>query len=149
MTARASGRAAILISHPVEKVFSFVCNPENDPLWMPKLGPGKQVTCGPIGAGTAFRQSVLVMGRPVEFEWELIEYVPNSRAVARSLTGPIAFEGGYDFEDKEAATLVTKFGSVFLTGFLLAIPEYIGSALLSNEFDRSLHRLKSILDEIL
>jgi hypothetical protein len=143
----ASARVVTNIVCSVQTVFTFVCDPTNDPLWMPNLGPGLQSTAEhSIGVGTRFRQSVRFFYGSSDVEWEIIELIPNRRVSAGSVAGPIAFDGGYEFAPMGTSTLLTKFGSVRLSGVLSLMPAYIAGTLLKADFEKATKHLKWLLE---
>jgi hypothetical protein len=142
----ATARVATVIGAPLDSVFKFVCDPSNDPLWMPKLGPGKQITAGPVGCGTRFRQSVILLGGQTDVEWEITEFIPNRRAAGKSIAGPITYNGFYEFDRTESSTLLTKFGAISLRGIFSFIPVNVANGLLLDEFQNAFERLKRLLE---
>lgn len=142
-----SASATIAIRRPIDFIFSFVCSPQNDPQWMPKLGSGHKITAGPIGPGTRFQQSVILLGVPTDVQWEVVEFIPNRRVFGTSIAGPITFNGGYEFEQMKGSVRVSKFGKVRLPKLVSFMPLRVANALLLDEFQNAVGRLKSILEE--
>jgi hypothetical protein len=79
-------------------------------------------------------------------EWEITEFSLNQRVSGKSIMGPIAFSGGYEFSAKDASTLVTKYGAVHLSGVLSFIPRRMADALLIDDFQNAIGRLKRLLE---
>src|SRR5262245_17934047 len=100
--------AGIAISRSPEVVFCFVCDPQNDARWLAHVGKVEQLTPGPIGIGTRFRQFPIFLGSPVEVEWEVIDFVPNRHMQGCSVAGPIRFARRYDLQPVGSATRITK-----------------------------------------
>lgn len=142
----ATATVEIAIQREIDFVFGFVCNPENDPKWMPKLGPGRKISVGPIAPGTRFHQSVILLGVPTDVEWMVTEFVANRRVAGASIAGPITFSGGYEFEQTKGAVRMSKFGKVRLPKLMALMPQRVANALLADEFQGAVGRLKSLLE---
>jgi uncharacterized membrane protein len=143
----ARSRVKITIDCPVDVVFSFICDPRNDPRWLGNVRGGRQVTSGPMGIGSRFRQSGIILGARLEGEWEVTDYVPGRRMSNRSVTGPFVFVREYDCEARGAATRVTKFVAVRLTGALAFLPLSVANGLLGAASERAVGSLKRILED--
>jgi len=53
------------ISRPVEEVFDYVANLENEPQWNPDASNVRKTTDGPVGEGTVFEEEVARTGHYV------------------------------------------------------------------------------------
>jgi hypothetical protein len=62
----ARGDASILIERPPQTVFAFICEPQIDWRWLGDVRDARQLTVGPIGIGSRFRQTALFMDTAVE-----------------------------------------------------------------------------------
>jgi hypothetical protein len=128
-------------------VFAFVCNPFNDPQWNPKVVKVEKLTLGPIGVGTAFRQTVEFAGGHAESEWQITDYQPNYLFHSRGTRG-LDFDGGYRFESKRKITRVTKCATFDLSKILPLFASASAAGLLvSGEFEASFDRLKKLLEQ--
>jgi hypothetical protein len=56
---------SVVINRPVEQVFAFVSDLENDPLWTPGAVM-RRTSQGPLGVGTTFQQYDRFMGRRMD-----------------------------------------------------------------------------------
>jgi hypothetical protein len=139
-------QVSAVIERPPGIVFAFVCDPGNDPLWLGKIGEVRRLTPGPFGLGSRFRQSATFLGARVEGEWEVTEFVADARMRSRSVAGPFVFTRGYDCDADGAATRITKFVAVSLSGALAFLPRATADALLNRASERALVRLKSVLE---
>ena len=97
-----SGRfgATIEIDRPIDKVFAFLADGENDPKFSPRVQKIEKATDGPPGAGTIYKSTVKDAGMTTQREFELTEFeAPTKiRWAERSKNIITAAEGGYDLE---------------------------------------------------
>lgn len=77
----------ITINRPVDEVFDFVADARNEPRYNPRILRAEQLSDGPIGLGTRFRDEARSLGRPVEI---LIEFTAfeRPRRLAESIRLP-------------------------------------------------------------
>lgn len=103
----ASAHATILVNEPIDKVFDFILNGENNKLWRPSVTEIKAMS-KPIGVGTVFYQRMLgPNGIKIEADYEITECESNERIVFKVLNGPYRAVGTFDFTAIENATKVT------------------------------------------
>jgi len=97
-----SGRfeATIEIDRPIDKVFAFLADGENDPKFSPRVQEIQKTTDGPPGVGTIYKSTVKDAGMTTKREFELTEFeAPTKiRWAERSKNIVTAPEGGYDLE---------------------------------------------------
>jgi polyketide cyclase/dehydrase/lipid transport protein len=139
-------RAGTVVDCSPEVVFAFACDPFNDARWLTNVGKTEQLTPGPIGLDSRFRQFPIFLGVPVEVEWQVIEFVANRRMKGRSVTGLFAFERGYDCEPVGQATRITKVVKLHLAPVSAFVPRAAAGTLLSKAAERALRRLKNLLE---
>jgi len=139
--------ATVRIQTPHDDVFAFICDPQNDPQWNPKVLEVTKLTAGPIGFGTTFRYVLAYFAGSIECEWQITNYERGHYLQGKSVRGPIAFEGGYEFELQKGATCVTKYVSFDIADVLPPfIPTALAEKLLSKEFEMAFLRLKRLFD---
>ena len=83
-----STQVTIVINRPLEEVFAYLSDLENNMNWRAGMIEAKKTSAGPIGVGTTYRLVNSVFGRRIESEAEVIEYVPNQRIATRNKSGP-------------------------------------------------------------
>ncbi|MEZ0069640.1 uncharacterized protein YndB with AHSA1/START domain [Streptacidiphilus sp. MAP12-20] len=88
------------IDRPVEEVFAFLADGENDPKFSPRVLEMEKETDGPTSVGTVYRSTVKDAGMKSHREFKITEFQPPTRLrwteVSKNLvTGA---EGGYDLE---------------------------------------------------
>jgi len=79
---------SVTINRPVEEVFAFLSNYENDPKRSSATVEGTKTSEGPIGVGTTWRSVSKVLGRRIESELEHIEYELNRKIAIKQTSGP-------------------------------------------------------------
>ena len=81
---------SVVIERPLEEVFAFVADRENDALWAPVVTQTRKTSEGPLGVGTTYEQSGRFLGRNLEMIFEVTEYEPNRKIGLRLTTsGPL------------------------------------------------------------
>jgi uncharacterized protein YndB with AHSA1/START domain len=90
--------ATVLIERPIEEVFAFLANGENDPKFSPRVLEIAKTTDGPPGVGTVYASTVKDAGVKTQREFELTEFEPPTRIRWREVSKNLvtAPEGGYD-----------------------------------------------------
>ena len=107
MAGRFEGTAHI--DRPVEEVFAFLADGENDPKFSPRVLEIAKTTDGPPGVGTVYSSTVKDAGMKTKREFKLTEFDPPTRIrwteVSKNLvTAP---EGGYDLAPDGEGTRLT------------------------------------------
>jgi carbon monoxide dehydrogenase subunit G len=112
--------ADVVIDRPIDEVFAFLANGENDRKWSPRVLEIKKTTDGPVGAGTVYESTVKDAGMKTSRRLELTEFESprKIRWAERSKNLVVAREGGYDLEPAgEGTTKVTFFNELEGRGF--------------------------------
>jgi uncharacterized protein YndB with AHSA1/START domain len=101
--------ATVVIDRPVEDVFAFLADGENDPKFSPRVLEIAKTTEGPPGVGTVYASTVKDAGVKTKREFKLTEFEPPTRIrwteVSKNLV--MAPEGGYDLAPDGSRTRVT------------------------------------------
>ena len=96
----AGGRfgATVVIDRPIEEVFAFLADGENDTKFSARVLEIKQTTEGPPGLGTIYASTVKDGGVKFKRQFKLTEFeVPTKIRWTEVSTGPVITpEGGYD-----------------------------------------------------
>ncbi len=102
--------ATTVIDRPIEQVFAFLADGENDPKFSPRVLEISKTTDGPAGVGTVYASTVKDAGMKTKREFKLTEFeAPTKiRWAEQSKNLITANEGGYDLEPVgDGATRVT------------------------------------------
>jgi uncharacterized protein YndB with AHSA1/START domain len=101
--------ATVVIDRPIDEVFAFLADGENDPKFSPRVLEMTKTTDGPPGVGTRFASTVKDAGIKTKREFELTEFEAPTRIrwaeVSKNLV--TATEGGYDLAQEGSGTRVT------------------------------------------
>ena len=136
---------SVVINRPVEEVFKFMDDPNNDAQWQTGLIESRQTSEGAIGVGTTFLNVNQFLGKRLEFPVEVTEYEPNRRVRIKTSAGPIPFSATTSFEAVEGGTKVTLEAEGDVTGvFKLAEPIVARTA--QRQFEGNYLTLKDVLE---
>jgi len=94
---------SITINAPVEKVFSYVCDPMNQLEWLPSMTDVRDITGE--GVGQKFAWTYKMMGMSFKGQTEVTESVSNQRRVIKS-TGGIKSTWTWTFKSENGKTAV-------------------------------------------
>jgi uncharacterized protein YndB with AHSA1/START domain len=98
-----------VIDRPIEEVFAFLADGENDPKFSPRVLEIAKTTDGPPGVGTVFASTVKDAGMKTKREFRITEFEPPTRIRWSEISKNIvtAPEGGYDLVREGDRTRVT------------------------------------------
>jgi uncharacterized protein YndB with AHSA1/START domain len=137
--------AGITINRPVEEVFAFTSNPENEPLWRPELLKLEKTSEGPIGVGTTFREVMQFLGRRIENTGEITKYEPNNMIAMKSTSGPLAFELTGTYQPVEDGTELTFEVEAEVGGFF-RLAEPLVARMGKRQMETQLANIKDLLE---
>jgi uncharacterized protein YndB with AHSA1/START domain len=111
--------ATTVIDRPVEEVFAFLADGENDPKFSPRVLEIAKTTDGPTGVGTVYASTVKDAGVKTKREFKITEFDPPTRirwaeVSKNAVTAP---EGGYDLAREGDGTRVTIYNVLEGHGF--------------------------------
>jgi carbon monoxide dehydrogenase subunit G len=137
--------ASILIDKPIEEVFDFLANGENDKKFSPRVVEIKKTNPGSPAQGAIYASTVKDGGMKSKRRFELTVFERPNRIRWHELTenAVVVPEGGYDLEPDGARTKLTFFNELEAHGFFGKL--VIGFALRSarkgaDEFAASIKR---------
>lgn len=94
----------VIINRPIEKVFEYVSNPENDPTWIPQSLSHRKTSPGPMRVGAATEEEMAFLGRTATYTWEVKEYEPPHLLAYRATSGLLPVFIRVRFEPVESGT---------------------------------------------
>lgn len=100
---------ATTVERPVDEVFAFVADMENEPRWHTDIVEAERLTEGEVGEGTTYRVQFRSQPMsPPEGTVEIVEVEPDRRIVSRSDMGNMKPELTHIFEEMNGGTKVTR-----------------------------------------
>src|SRR5262245_4794070 len=135
------------IDRPIEEVFAFVADGENDPKFSPRVLEIAKASDGPPGVGTTYESTVKDAGMTTKRRFELTEFDPPNRIrwAERSKNLVTATHGGYDLTPDGDGTRLTIFNELEGHGFgKLLAPLAVRSA--RKEADAIAGRIKAAVE---
>lgn len=105
MNTHPSAANEVTIAKPVDEVFAFFANPENDPRWRPGLVKITHLSGAGVGARYA-QQLKGPGGAPIKTETEVVGLDPPRRIEFATVKGFIAPSGRFLFSDAAGGTTV-------------------------------------------
>ncbi|MFQ5858009.1 MAG: SRPBCC family protein [Anaerolineae bacterium] len=136
---------SVVINRPVEEVFAFVTNPENERLWRSILLEWEQTSDGPMGVGTTIREVEQFLGRRIEETYEVTEYEPNRKFALKSISGPTPNKVSQTLESVQGGTKHTLLIEAELGGFF-KLAEPIVARMIKKQVEAQLEILKGLLE---
>jgi carbon monoxide dehydrogenase subunit G len=111
--------ATVVVAKPIEEVFDFLANGENDKKFSSRVLEIEKITDGVPGKGTIFASTVKDAGVKTKREFELTEFERPTKLRWRELSkAPVVVpNGGYDLEPAGEGTRLTLFNELEGRGF--------------------------------
>ncbi len=134
-----------VINRPVEDVFAFVSNPENDPQWQSETTETEITSQGPIGVGTTYLDVGHFLGRRIESIYEFTEYEANRQFSLKTTSGPIPIEATITCESVENGTKV-NFSARGEVGGFFKVAEPLVSRMAQRTWTANYANLKDLLE---
>lgn len=133
------------IDAPVEEVFAFSTNNENDPTWMEEIKKVEKTSERPLGVGSTFINYVEFMGRTFDDSHEVTEYEPNKKMTIVQKTGPVPFKATYLFQPTDGGTLFSLHIEAETKGFFKVASPLVRRQLKA-QYERNLSNLRTLLE---
>ncbi len=98
----------ILINKPVQEVFDFLLDGENNKAWRPAVVDIQRVSEKVRGVGAAFKQGLKGPGgKRIDGDYEIVECIPNELIKFKVTAGPARPTGIFQFDNHGGSTEVT------------------------------------------
>lgn len=138
---------AAKVDRPVDEVYAFVAEMENEPRWHTDIVKAERLTDGAVREGTNYR--VEFRPRPMspsEGTVEIVEFVPNRRIVSRSDMGKMKPKLTHLFETANGGTEVTRRIQVETSGLMRLMGPFM-KGMVHRRNVQFLDNLKQLLEE--
>ena len=97
-------KGEITIARPVDEVFDFVANEENEPRYNPHMRLAEKISEGATGLGTRFRTELRTMGRTMPMIVEFTAYERPRRLASVTRSSMMLTEGALTFDPVAGGT---------------------------------------------
>ena len=135
-----------IIFSPIQQVFDFVSQPENDFQWQYGTLETTKLSEGANNSGTFFQSTGHLLGRRNVSTFEIAEYEPSTRYKIKSLSGPLQSHTSYTFETVNNATKI-KVSMLASVVDVHQINENLLEKSLIRQLKENLALLKNLLEE--
>jgi uncharacterized membrane protein len=136
---------SIIINRPIEEVFAFVTDLQNNIKWMTGVIAAEMTSPAPLKAGSTYRFDIKIMGMTLETKGEVTAYEPPTKYAWKATSGPFPMSGGTTFESVEGGTRVTDMIEAEPGGFFkLAEPLLMKQQ--QSQMETDMKKLKEILE---
>jgi carbon monoxide dehydrogenase subunit G len=117
MAGRFEGTARI--DRPIEQVFAFLADGENDPKFSPRVIEIAKTSDGPPGVGTTYASTVKDAGMKTKREFRLTQFDPPTRIGWTELSKNLVTvpEGGYELAPDDGGTRLAVYNELEGHGF--------------------------------
>ncbi|MEO6458135.1 MAG: SRPBCC family protein [Chloroflexia bacterium] len=138
-------KKSVIINRPVETVFAYLSNFENESKWMPGVLKNSQITDGSVGVGTRYLEvsNFMPFWRPKAI-YELTEYVHNNRISFKSISGPNRFIGSCRVEPVDVGTRFIYVLDLHMRGMSLLEP--IALRIFAQRAEAGFQKLKGLVE---
>ena len=134
------------IALPRARVAAFATDPANATRWYANITSSRPLEPGPVQLGSRIAFTAKVLGRTLEYTYEVVEYVPGERFVMRTSDGPFAMETTYAWQDGAAGiTTMTLRNRGRPSGFASIMAPAMEAAM-RRANRKDLARLKALLE---
>lgn len=135
---------SVVISQPVEQVFEFVTNPRNNAKWQTDILELEMTSEIHFGLGAAYRCVNRFMGKHIESEGVIIEYVPGKACCIQITTGTFTGEYRMFFKAVEDGTKFTASGNLDIRYFKLL--KMLAKRIINQQIKKDMLKLRYILE---
>jgi dehydrogenase/reductase SDR family protein 12 len=137
---------SVVINKPVESVFEFMANSENDTQWQSGVLDSRKKSEGPRGVGTIEESEVQFLGRRIKSTLDISVYEPNRKIVYKTTSGPIPFEAEYIFDPLAKGETKVTFGIKGDASGFFKLAEPLVARTLQRQWETNLANLKDLLE---
>jgi len=108
---------SVFIQQPVGKVFEFVTDLNNNYKWQTGILELAITSEGPLELGSTYRCVNRFMGKRIETEGVITDYVPDRACCFRITSGSVSGDSSFLFEARNGATKFTAAAEIDLRFF--------------------------------
>ena len=137
--------SSVVINKPVEEVFAYTTNAENNAKWQEGVIESRVSNQTPDMVGTIITDVRQLFGKKLESEVEVVTYEPNKKVVMKIIKGPVKMELNQIYEAANGGTKLTLKMEGEPGGFF----KLVGGALekqMTEQNEQNFQKLKQILE---
>ena len=135
---------SIVIQQPIEKVFAFATNLDNNARWQTDVLETKQTSKGPFGRGATYYCANKFLGKRIETRGFIRDYEPDRYCFYKITSGDVTGETRFVFEPVDGGTRFTTSGEIDL-GFFKLLRSVVARKA-RKQLENDLKKLKRILE---
>ena len=135
----------VTIARPAGEVFAFLADFQNVPRWNYAIEQTRKLSPGPVGVGTAYRQTRTIPRRTEE-GFEVTDFEPPSRLAIHGRIGPFQATAGYLLEPVAGGTRLTNHVELEPSSALLRLVGPLAVSSVKAAVARNLTALKGLLE---
>lgn len=139
-------KISILVNKPVETVFEFMADPENDILWQSGVLESRRTSQGPMGVGTTEESESQFLGRRFKSTYDVTAYEPNREIGNKTTSGLVAVKVAYLYEALDGGQTKVTFVLEGDAGSFFKLAEPILVRMTQRQWETNLAALKDILE---
>jgi len=135
---------SVVIEQPIEKVFKFVTDLHNNAKWQTDILELESTSDGRLGIGSTYRCVNRFMGKRLETEGVITDYVPDKICSIRITNGSVRGVNSFLFEVVNGGTKVTAVGELDMGYFKLA--KILVNRKVNQQLKKDMLKLKRVLE---
>jgi uncharacterized protein YndB with AHSA1/START domain len=135
----------VTITRPAGEVFAFLADFQNVPRWNYAIEQTRKLSPGPVGVGTAYRQTRTIPRRTEE-GFEVTDFEPPSRLAIHGQIGPFQATAAYLLEPVAGGTRLTNHVELEPSSALLRLVGPLAVPSVKAAVARNLTALKGLLE---
>lgn len=139
---------SVTIDRPIEEVFNFIADSENDPRWCPSVEEIEQIAGNGAGPGTRYRMHHAPGGMNFDAIVEIFESNPPHSLKWIMTDSGHTLRGTYELEAVDGKTHLTQTSEITLEGWL-RIPGLIMKRFIARDVKKELGKQFANLKRIL
>jgi len=136
---------SVEIHCPVEKAFAFTTDAGSWSKWLTIIPEAEQTSKGPVGVGTTFKGTNLMMGRTMKWTAQTTEYETNRKFGKNITSGSVFIEQHNTYNPTKDGVKFTIVYDMKVKGFLKLLSPMIVSSM-QKGLKKSFVNLKKILE---
>lgn len=141
----AHGTISTHIGRSAADIFAVIADVSKNARWSSSAVEGRQTSPGPVGVGTTAREVSTFLGRRIEVDSVVTEFILDQRLAYRTAGGPFPFSGSFDVTaEGDGAQVTATFEATPAGVFALLGPLF--ARLVRRKFELDLARLKRLME---